>query len=211
MKDRTTVLWIATGFVVLAACGSSVSAPGSDPGGTGGTGTGGAGLTSSSSSSSSSTTVDKDCYDDCVAKGKPGDYCEDICSGGSSTSSSGSTTSSSGTGSTGSSSSGGTGSTGTTTTTTYDPGQEKTCLQCWNEQAAGQCSAVYKACENSLACTQLSTCHFACKGTPECFAECNTIIPSGVAPLTAVVQCMACNNGPCSVPCQTSILLGYCK
>ncbi len=214
MINRASLLWISAGFLVLAACGSSVSAPGSGPGGTsaGGNGTGGTTVTSSSSSS----TVDPGCYEDCLKKGKPANYCADYCSGGSSTSSSGkggSTTSSSGTGSTGSSgSSSGTGSTGTTsTTTTFDPGQEKTCMQCWNDQAAGQCSAQYKACQNSLACTQLSTCPFACKGTPECFAECNKIIPTGVAPLTALVQCIACNNGPCSVECQSSILLAYCN
>ena len=85
--------------------------------------------------------------------------------------------------------------------------REKACATCWYEHA--ECAAEARACEESLACTQLQWCPFICD-RPNCVDECNAIIPTGVALLTALAECAVCNQGPCAQACQGSILLAYC-
>ena len=88
--------------------------------------------------------------------------------------------------------------------------EAKNCITCWEEQAeSGICAEQLEACQDSLACTQLQWCPVLCE-RGDCVTECNEIIPTGVPILTALVQCMACGNGPCSNECEDSILLAYC-
>ncbi len=94
---------------------------------------------------------------------------------------------------------------------TLDPEVEKPCIQCWYDETetGGACNEEAKACEASLACTQLQWCPTLC-GKPECFEECNAVIPTGVAPLTALAQCAVCNDGPCADACEDSVMRAYC-
>ena len=48
-------------------------------------------------------------------------------------------------------------------------------------------------------------------GTEACVDECNAIIPTGVAPLSALVTCIACGDGPCAKACEGSGWLSYCE
>lgn len=145
------------------------------------------------------------CYEGCVAKGVPPAECTAVCSllgSGGKTPGTGGTAGSGASGATG----------GAGTIPGLDPDQEKTCIQCWYDatQTGGICADEGMACEYDLACTQLQWCPLIC-GKAECWAECNAIIPTGVAPLTALVQCVACGSGPCSEPCQGSVMLNYCN
>jgi hypothetical protein len=162
--------------------------------------------------------VDKACYDSCIAKGAPPSTCEAYCSGGTggkpgTGGTSGSGGSSAGGGGTagagtGGSSTGGSGGVGGVP----DPAIEKPCIQCLNDpsQGGGVCAAEANACLASLACSQLEWCPTLC-GKPNCLPECNSIIPTGVAPLTALVKCMACGNGPCANACKGALVLSYCN
>ncbi len=92
-----------------------------------------------------------------------------------------------------------------------DPEVEKPCIQCWYDEAesGGTCEDEAKACEASLACTQLQWCPTLC-GKPECFDECNAVIPSGVEALTALARCAVCDDGPCADECEDSLMRRYC-
>jgi hypothetical protein len=175
------------GALALAACGSDVK---SNKGAGGG------------------ATLDAECYDSCVAKGEAPALCTAFCSEGKG-GDDGKGKTSSGT----SSASGGSGSVGGGGTAggPVDVELEKSCIGCWYDeaQATGVCGAEAKACEDSLACTQLQWCPLLCE-KDDCIEECNVIIPTGVAPLTALVQCMACDGGPCAGACQGSVMLSYC-
>ena len=87
----------------------------------------------------------------------------------------------------------------------------KSCIECWydEEQNEGACRAESNACEESLACTQLQWCPSLCD-QDNCIENCNDVIPTGVPILTALVQCMACNEGPCAESCADSDMLAYC-
>lgn len=170
----------------IAACGGSVQ---SASGGAGG------------------ANVDQECFEACVDKGLSTAECNDWCDKGSSASGKGATTSTATTG----------GTTGSGTTTTsgggkLDPELEKSCIDCWYDESAstGQCAEQAAICEADLACQQLQWCPLLCEGE-NCFEECNEIIPSGVEPLSALVQCMACDGGPCAQACAGSLMLQYCK
>jgi len=171
-------------LAVASACGSSLEATGA--GGAGGAGSGGSQL-------------DQGCYDDCVAKGETPEECTAYCTSG-----------------TGGKGAGGKGTTTTSTSGTagagggFDVPLEKACIECWDDNANGICSAQYETCDKSLACIQLRNCPFSCVVNKDCIEECNQIIPTGVAPLTALVQCMACSGGPCEQECQDSVTLFYC-
>lgn len=92
----------------------------------------------------------------------------------------------------------------------HDPAAEKSCVQCWYDAEAGACADEAKACEDSLACTQLQWCPFLCEDT-DCVEQCAEIIPSGVEPLTALVRCAICDDGPCAEACADSAMLAYCE
>jgi len=145
----------------------------------------------------------KSCYDDCVAKGVPPTDCTAVCAaweGGTKPGVGGTAGSGASSGIGGSSSS------------PIDPELEKTCVECWYDvsQTGEACEDEAKACDQSLACTQLQWCPLIC-AKPDCWQECNEVIPTGVAPLTALVQCVACDDGPCAEECQDSVMLGYCN
>ena len=88
---------------------------------------------------------------------------------------------------------------------------DKECVECWYDLAEdGGCEDEAEACEDDLACQQLTWCPFLCD-EPDCLDECNEVIPTGVEPLTALVQCMACDDAPCADACAGSVHLGYCE
>jgi len=157
--------------------------------------------------------VDQGCYSGCVAKGVPEADCEIYCSDLVDDSDK------KGTGASGKTGTGGSGKTGTGAganaggagSDELDPELEKSCVKCWYDESAstGACGAEAKACESSVACTQLQWCPTLC-GKLGCWQECNDVIPSGVDPLAALVQCMACGQGPCAEVCQGSVMLSYC-
>ncbi len=155
----------------------------------------------------SGTTVDPECHEACVAKGVDSDECDAYCS---KSADKGGASSGTKSGSAGATTSAGPGATGATTGG-LDVEGEKTCIECWEEQSAGSCAAPYEACEESLACVQLRNCPFSCIGKESCLEECNEIIPSGVPPLSALVQCMMCGAGVCAAPCAGSIYQAYCR
>jgi hypothetical protein len=172
-------------ILIAAACGSSVTTTETGPAAGGAAASGGGGKQ-----------VDQDCYDACVGKGIGEAECTELCS----SSSSGKGGDGAGMTTSGSSGSGG----------YIDPDLEKACFECWYDVGDDFCTEELETCEKSLACGQLRDCPFACKGTPECIGDCQEIIPTGVAPLTALVQCMACNNGPCADECAGAVTLVYC-
>lgn len=152
--------------------------------------------------------VDEKCYDACLNKGVPSDDCEAYCSAGAGKDGAGAagTGSGKGTGAAGNSGTGGFGASG------VDPVEEKSCIECWYDESeeTGQCSDEAKACQASLACTQLQWCPVLCE-KPGCWEECNEIIPSGVEPLRDLVECMVCDGGPCAEECADSVMLSYCE
>ena len=87
----------------------------------------------------------------------------------------------------------------------------KGCVQCWYDEriTGGACQAEVAACEASLACTQLQWCPSLCD-REDCVDECNDIIPSGVPILQAVIQCLACDDGPCTEACVDTPMETYC-
>ena len=89
--------------------------------------------------------------------------------------------------------------------------REKNCIECFYspEQANGACAEEIESCENSLACTQLQWCPSLCEAD-NCIESCREIIPQGVAPLQALVRCLACSGGPCSDACAGRDILAYC-
>jgi len=224
---RFFVCWgIAIVVAAVGACSGEVRTEGSSG-------------SSADSGAGGSPDIDQACYDTCIAKGESPDVCVAYCGGASSKGGTGGTDGKGGTGATsGKGGTGGTGgSTGGTGGSTGgtggsvggaagstggaagstggtggkpDPAVEKSCVQCWYDtQVNGACVNEAKACEESLACSQLQWCPQLC-GKPDCVEECNQIIPTGVAPLTALVQCMACGNAPCASDCEGSVLLSYC-
>jgi hypothetical protein len=179
---------LPTLIVALAfasACGSSVEATGAGGGGSGG------------------SQLDQGCYDDCVAKATTPEECTAYCTSG---------TGGKGAGGKGA---GGKGSTSTSGTAGagggFDVPLEKACIECWDDNAAGACSKEYDTCAATLACIQLRNCPFSCIDKSVCVEECNEIIPTGLEPLTALVQCMACAGGPCADACSDSVTLSYCE
>jgi hypothetical protein len=140
-----------------------------------------------------------ECYDDCIQKGETPENCADYCSG-------------KGTGGSGAASSGSGGTTTSSGTGGIDPESNKPCVQCWydEDETNGACTAEAMACQYSLACTQLQWCPVICE-KDGCIEQCNAIIPTGVADLTALVQCAVCNGGPCADECQDSVFLYYCE
>ncbi|MBW2454860.1 MAG: hypothetical protein JRI68_10130 [Deltaproteobacteria bacterium] len=210
---RSRLSWMVTlGVLTVVACGDEVVTSFGDDG-TGGSQT------------------DPKCYDDCIKKGETPETCTDYCgekgTGGSQTNpecyadciEKGETPencvyycSEKGTGGSGAASSGSGGTTTSSGTGGVDPESNKPCIQCWydEDQTNGACTAEAMACEYSLACTQLQWCPLLCDKTG-CIEECNAIIPTGVADLTALVQCAVCNGGPCADECQDSVFLYYCE
>ena len=142
--------------------------------------------------SSGSSNLDQDCFDACVAKGESAEVCTDACSDDT-TSSSGKTTTDASTGVGGG----------------VDVELEKACFSCWD--STGACAVEHDACDKSLACLELRNCPFTCGSKPGCVDACNEIIPTGVEPLTALAQCMICNDGPCATECADSIMRAYCE
>ncbi len=195
MKRSYLIYGLAIGTLAIGACSSEV-------------------LWDKGGSTSAPGEVDQECYDACIAKGASPEECAFYCSDPKGTT--GKTPGSTSNPGTGTSSGGtvGTGGAGAGTGTggKLDPEVEKPCVQCWYDesQMTGVCVDEAKACEQSLACSQLQWCPMLC-GKPDCIQECNEIIPSGVAPLSALVQCMACEDGPCAEECQDSVMLSYCK
>lgn len=171
--------------VVWIVAGVLLVACGSDVSSGGGGGAGG-------------TSVDPDCFEACIDKGVSDAECNEACA-----------TTATGKG----------GETSKTTSTgqggaaggAVDVEYEKSCYTCFEDNKGGACAAEYEACLESLACLQLRDCPFTCGEKPGCVEECNEIIPSGVAPLTALVQCMACGDGPCSSACSASLNQAYCE
>ena len=157
-----------------------------------------------------------DCYDDCIKKGEDPEVCAQACSGGKGGSGGdggsgamgvgGNTGHPGGFGGTMGGSGGSTGGSGGK----IDPEREKPCVECMYDRAGTECAAEAEACEKSLACQQLQWCPSLC-GSPDCLEECNDIIPTGVAPLSALVQCAACSGGPCAEECQGAAILAYCN
>ena len=197
--------------VLIAACGSEVTAPDQGKGGAktdSGCYDACIAKGSSPEACQGACALDGDCYDACIAKGEPVDVCAAYCSGGvgGKGSGTGGKTGVGGSGAAGSSSSGSGAAGG------FDVEVEKSCVSCWYDETVtgGACQAEATACQQSLACTQLQWCPSFC-GKPGCLDECNAIIPSGVAPLTALVQCVACDGGPCAEACNGSVMLQYCN
>jgi len=196
LSNVPPVSWLlAMGMLSISACGHEVRAQKS--GGDGDDPNGG------------EVVIDEQCHDDCIEKGEPADECDAWCTvkgGGEGGAGAKGGTTKPGTGAAGNEGTGGFGASG------VDPAEEKSCIQCWYDEskATGTCSAEAKACELSLACTQLQWCPIICE-EPGCWEECNDIIPTGVAPLSDLVQCIACNGGPCAAACAGSVMLSYCE
>ncbi len=170
------------GLGLLIACSSSVTAPGAGSGGS----------------------IDQDCYDECIAKGSAPDVCEKYCSDTKGTGGKGTGgKSSSGTTSSGTGGAGGEGG-------MFDPDIQKPCVMCWEDEAEnGVCAEQWWACEASLACRVLRDCPWQCKDA-SCVAECDSVVPDGVPLLTALVECIVCNQGPCYDECVGSSYPHYC-
>jgi hypothetical protein len=143
-------------------------------------------------SAGAGATVDPGCFEACVDKGESAEVCTAFCMDkGTSSGSKGS-------------------SVGTGTGGGPDPAIEKPCINCLYEESVGTtCEALAATCKDSVACTQLQWCPTLC-GEPNCWTECNDVIPSGVKPLSALVQCMACGEAPCADACAKSVVLSYC-
>ena len=151
--------------------------------------------------------IDERCYERCVSKGGSEMDCTEECGvpdDGFGSGDPGETTSGGGTGK------GVPGDPGEEEEEKFDGGVERDCYECMKKNALA-CDDEYEACEESLACTMLSQCPYECFGDSECIEECNSIIPSGVETLTALVQCMICEGGPCASDCDGSILGSYCE
>ena len=82
------------------------------------------------------------------------------------------------------------------------------CFECFEQ--SDECSELLAACKDSLACTQLMDCPFDCGGSQDCVDECKSIIPTGVEPLTELVECMVCGGGPCVDECVNPWVQSYC-
>jgi len=184
---------LAIGVLVSSACGNEVRVQKA-----GGDGDG---------SNGGKEVLDEKCYSACLEKGEAAEVCDAYCTvdDGDGKGGAGAKGTDKGTGATGNDGTGGFGASG------VDPADEKSCIQCWYDEsdATGACSAEAKACELSLACTQLQWCPLICE-KPGCWQECNEIIPTGVEPLSDLVQCMACDGGPCANECEDSVMLAYC-
>lgn len=91
-----------------------------------------------------------------------------------------------------------------------DPGKDRACVECWYVEGVQACGALLESCEADLACSLLMNCPYDCEATSDCVAECNEIVPTGVEPLTELVQCMACGGAPCATACAESHFVEYC-
>jgi hypothetical protein len=89
--------------------------------------------------------------------------------------------------------------------------EDRECLGCWYENKMGECGALLTACEEDLACSLLMDCPYDCAGAPDCVEQCNAIVPTGVAPLTELVACIGCGDGPCAEACADSHFAEYCE
>ena len=159
---------------------------------------------------------EQDCYAGCVAKGVTPEDCRSYCgpaggkgSGGPGAGqggSGGSAQGMAGTGGSGGDSGGSKGERG------LDGRAAKDCVECWNDETRteGTCAEEATRCRDNLACTQLQWCPLICE-QDNCIEGCNEVIPTGVAPLTAIVRCAACGDGPCAEACRDSYLLSYCE
>lgn len=88
--------------------------------------------------------------------------------------------------------------------------EARACMECWYK-SPGPCAGLLEACESDLACSQLLECPYECGANEDCFAQCNEIIPSGVEPVTELVQCLVCQeDSPCAADCTLPGLLDYC-
>lgn len=83
------------------------------------------------------------------------------------------------------------------------------CGNCAEDAVDGTCAGAFANCSASFACEQLLECHGDCGWTNECNAQCDAIIPSGVALFSELIACIACVN--CLGPCGDSSLGAYCN
>ena len=181
-----------TSLLLASACGAEVTVA------TGSTGDNGRGASSGG--------VDQRCYEACLRAGGTQEECTDACwdPGAAGSSSSGSKTTSGG------SSGSGSGSTTDPADPTDEELSERYCYMCMKENA-GSCAEEHAACQADLACKVLSSCPFNCTGDTDCIEQCKDIVPKGVEKLSALVQCMICDNGPCQIDCIGSSMLTYCE
>lgn len=180
-----------------------------------------AGSSGSGGSSHDAGVQDQDCLDACVGKGLTKEECESYCTkppgGAGGTGGKGGGAAAGGDGGTGVGGKGGagfgglpgTGGAGGMAGAPVDPAVEKPCVSCLQDPRDA-CADERKACEESLACAQLAWCPTLC-GRAGCLAECNEVIPSGVAPMKSLVRCAACGDGPCADACRGAAVLSYCE
>ena len=90
-------------------------------------------------------------------------------------------------------------------------GSQRECMECIFEAEDDSCLDEWEACEADLACIQLFDCPFECGWTESCIDECNTIIPSGVAGVARVYECVACSQGICAASCPDAAVQTYCE
>ncbi len=75
------------------------------------------------------------------------------------------------------------------------------CQTCASSQcAAAQCANELATCQGNQACQNLYQCYQSCT-VPGCTTVCDGLFPAGVTDLTALLQCLQCNQATCSIDC----------
>ncbi|MBW2454788.1 MAG: hypothetical protein JRI68_09765 [Deltaproteobacteria bacterium] len=75
------------------------------------------------------------------------------------------------------------------------------CQTCATSQcAAAQCANEIATCQGNQACQNLYQCYQTCT-VPGCYTVCDGLFPAGVTDVTAMLQCLQCNQATCSIDC----------
>jgi hypothetical protein len=88
------------------------------------------------------------------------------------------------------------------------PPPSEECWGCVEMVVGGPCEPFLAQCENDLACNVLVNCYEQCGWTGSCVKQCNSIVPSGVAPVSAILDCAACDH--CFDVCAGSSMMLFC-
>ena len=76
-----------------------------------------------------------------------------------------------------------------------DTSMSPLCDACWQCALDGPCAAEVTTCNNTPACTALSTCVNGCAaGDQTCIDNCVNANQAGVTPLLNIVKCGVCSN-----------------
>ncbi len=92
-----------------------------------------------------------------------------------------------------------------TSTVTCDVGDCGSCIN--SECASNVCAAEIEACTNNMQCIDINECLANCSSPDTCSDECKKTYPGGVAPITALYNCVICVA--CPVDCDAVVVCPY--